>query len=495
MRRRLGLPLLLLLLAAAWFLWPASDAERAAWLADFARLEAHTAVAYANLGDRLASRGLSPRELDRRARTALAGARSRRQARAAVAEFVGAFDDWHFRAEAPYGAARRLLRRLIGKQRPPASEAIARQASGEQACAQLGARDRRAGKLAWAELPDYRPLDRDPATHPFPAGLLARAGEPRLAILRIGLFDELAFPALCAATWERFRATLPAATTACDEGCQDEFSQALEGAFLARFAAQLEELAAAGATALLIDLTDNGGGSGIVSPMLRMVTARPMRQRPFGFVRHPHSVARLGATAEEFRHELARSDLSPRQREIVGTALERAEAAVRAAGEPCDLSGLWQLASAAELPCSNVGRSLPWIDEVAPGELVGLGVRSALGASEETAREGVWRGELFVLVNRSTASASEDFVASLQDAGGAVIVGERTLGVGCGYTNGGIRLELPALGLTVRAPDCVRYRADGRNEAEGVLPDLPVAWSAGDDARERAAKAIAVLPD
>ena len=68
------------------------------------------------------------------------------------------------------------------------------------------------------------------------------------------------------------------------------------------------------------------------------------------------------------------------------------------------------------------------------------------------------------------------------------------MGVGCGYTNGGVTLELPATGLTVRAPDCVRFRADGRNEAEGVLPDLPVDWSARDDARERAAKVVSVLP-
>ncbi len=98
-----------------------------------------------------------------------------------------------------------------------------------------------------------------------------------------------------------------------------------------------------------------------------------------------------------------------------------------------------------------------------------------------------------MLTNHRTASASEDFAASLQDAGAARIVGETTLGVGCGYTDGGVTLELPATGLTVRAPDCVRYRKDGRNEAAGVLPDLPVAWSADDSPQTRAAKVVAAL--
>ncbi len=36
--------------------WPVPAATRTAWFADLDRLEAHTAAAYANLGDRLASR-------------------------------------------------------------------------------------------------------------------------------------------------------------------------------------------------------------------------------------------------------------------------------------------------------------------------------------------------------------------------------------------------------------------------------------------------------
>jgi C-terminal processing protease CtpA/Prc len=152
---------------------------------------------------------------------------------------------------------------------------------------------------------------------------------------------------------------------------------------------------------------------------------------------------------------------------------------------------MWQLASAAELPCSNVGRIGPTLEPAEQAELAELEALATGGS--RPVRPAAWTGELFVLTNRRTASASEDFVASLQDAGAARIVGETTMGIGCGYTNGGVTLELPATGLTVRAPDCVRYRRDGRNEAEGVLPDLPVEWSDDDSGAQRAGKIVAAI--
>jgi hypothetical protein len=53
-------------------------------------------------------------------------------------------------------------------------------------------------------------------------------------------------------------------------------------------------------------------------------------------------------------------------------------------------------------------------------------------------------------------------------------MGSRTAGSGCGYTNGGIRTELPHSKLEVKMPDCVRYTARGLNEIEGIQPDVEV---------------------
>lgn len=499
-RRRRSLLLTVLVLgglALARYLWPVSAATRAGWIADLDRLEAHTAAAYANLGDRLTSRNLSPRALDMQARAALAAARSPGAARAALIAFVEAFDDHHFSAAAPYSAPRRWLRRLIGKDRRQKEGPIARSLSGTQACAHFGARDRRFGKVDWSALPGYTALAADPVSHPFPAGLLRRDGAPSLGILRIGLFSQQGFPALCSAEWERLQlASYP--DDLCDETCQDDFWAGLEERLLDRFAAELGELAAGGASALLVDLSDNGGGSGIVGRMMRMVTSRPLPERAAGFIRHPHSVARFTSMAADYAAEAARPELPARQRELYARLEAQLAAAAREAATPCDLTGMWQLASAAELPCANVGRVEPGLD---PAELAELTELEALEAREAGAsgggakpsRPAAWTGELFVLTNRRTASASEDFAASLQDAGAATIVGAATMGIGCGYTDGGVTLELPATGLTVRAPDCIRYRKDGRNEAEGVLPDLPVPWSDGDSGKESAERVVAAL--
>lgn len=472
-------------------LWPAPATERAAWLADLDRLEAHTAAAYANLGDRLASRKLAPRDLDRQARAALARARTVGEARAALEAFVGAFDDLHFRARAPYGAPRRWLRRLLGKDRRREAGGIAWTESAKSACARFGVRDRRHGNVDWSSLAGFRALADEPVARPFPAGILRQGGQPTVGLVRVGLFGQEGYPELCAAEWDRFRRT-PTTTAACDEECQTVFWSGLEETLLDRFAAELGELAAGGAAVLLVDLTDNGGGTGIVRRMARMVTARPLPERAFGFIRHPHSVQRFESAAADYTEKLGRADLPERQRELLQAALARIQAAAREAKAPCDLSKMWSLASAAELPCSNVGRSEPWLDSDERAELAALRAAESGGSSSRAVRGTAWNGTLLVLTNRRTASASEDFAASLQDAG-ARIVGERTAGVGCGYTGGGLTLELPATGLIVRAPDCIRYRADGGNEAEGVIPDITVDWSSDDDARARAAKVIAAL--
>jgi hypothetical protein len=87
---------------------------------------------------------------------------------------------------------------------------------------------------------------------------------------------------------------------------------------------------------------------------------------------------------------------------------------------------------------------------------------------------------LYVLMNRNTASAAEFFAAVLSDNGAATLVGERTIGAGCGYVDGGNGLTLKHSGVKVRMPNCARYRADGSNEVEGIVPDVELPWTGED---------------
>lgn len=100
---------------------------------------------------------------------------------------------------------------------------------------------------------------------------------------------------------------------------------------------------------------------------------------------------------------------------------------------------------------------------------------------------GRWAGPLFILVDRETGSASEDFVAWLQQNRVAVVIGARTAGAGCGYVNGGGRIRLQAGSLDVMAPNCARFLNDGTNEIEGVKPDVEIAMSGSNRAAALAA--------
>jgi len=91
-------------------------------------------------------------------------------------------------------------------------------------------------------------------------------------------------------------------------------------------------------------------------------------------------------------------------------------------------------------------------------------------AEEALQGQGLWTGPLQVWMDAGTASASEDFAAWLADNGIATLVGDKTVGAGCGYMDGGHVSVLPTIGLEVRMPNCARFLRDGRNEIEGLEP-------------------------
>ncbi|WP_339915832.1 hypothetical protein [Yeosuana marina] len=72
----------------------------------------------------------------------------------------------------------------------------------------------------------------------------------------------------------------------------------------------------------------------------------------------------------------------------------------------------------------------------------------------------------------------------------AVMVGENSYGAGYGYTNGGQSIKLENIGLTVKIPDCVRLRKDGKNEIYGIKPDIYVPWNIKDSKYDKGLKVI-----
>jgi C-terminal processing protease CtpA/Prc len=90
------------------------------------------------------------------------------------------------------------------------------------------------------------------------------------------------------------------------------------------------------------------------------------------------------------------------------------------------------------------------------------------------------------MTDQHTASASEQFAATLVDNGVARTIGTKTMGVGCGFTNGGNPVTLQHSKLVIWMPDCARLRQDGSNEFEGITPDYAVDWGSDSASKTQA---------
>lgn len=133
----------------------------------------------------------------------------------------------------------------------------------------------------------------------------------------------------------------------------------------------------------------------------------------------------------------------------------------------CDRSGVWR----GEKPCP---------------------ILEPAGARATLQGKGVWTGPLLILADRNTGSASEDFVAWLQQNRIATVMGNRTAGAGCGYVNGGTRTQFRASPFDAMMPNCARYLDNGRNEIEGLTPDVELPMQEDDAGKQAEALAAAL---
>lgn len=464
--------------------------DPAPWLADFAELRDSIGAGYANLDWKVSQGEVDPYRLTLTTDSAIRAAGSDRGARRALQGFVAAFDDGHLSLRRP----RPILEAIEHHVRHglSAGEPLTADLDAAAACKRLGLGiDDSPPLLAHAS--GYAPLPSD--TNAFQAGTLA-IGDGTVGVIRIALFSAEAYRPACERVWPAFRSTL-APEEPCDGDCEQQFYTAIYSRMTDELAARIRQLEAAGARAIVVDLTGNGGGQNWVDQAARVMTHRTLRSPRVGFVRHPHWVPVFEGDLAAVERDLARPDLDSLRRALLLDARDRYRQALEEARTPCDLSALWR-DSAPAPGCRNIGSAELYASGaygwLAPGAAAGL-------ASAETlfqpGARGLARGigtvPLIVMVDRRTASASEYFTAMLRDNGAARVVGEHTYGAGCGYTNGGIPVTLTHSGLQLRMPDCLRIRADGTNEVAGIGPDIAVEWTDDDDDAARAAKARAAL--
>jgi hypothetical protein len=198
----------------------------------------------------------------------------------------------------------------------------------------------------------------------------------------------------------------------------------------------------------------------------------------------------LAAVEADARHA------SPPHRDVLLRAAETLREAMRETQHPCARESVWEnrkpgCSLIATTPTLYPQSVLPYAK---PGSLPNTpSSRYLFYPSRYAYREGIYTGQLLVLVDRGTASSAEYFAAMLRDNRATTVIGEPTFGAGCGYTNRGIPTVLKNSGARVKIPDCVRVRADGSNEVAGVTPDVLISWRRNDSPYQRVRRVFDVL--
>ncbi|HEY8212004.1 MAG TPA: S41 family peptidase, partial [Myxococcaceae bacterium] len=338
---------------------------------------------------------------------------------------------------------------------PPAPDSLTADTPGVKACEALGITAASAPASPLLFRPERHSAFTPAAAPPFGAGTVRLDSGAQLGWLRIPLFSEEAFPAFCAQAWDAFRAHL---TGPCDEQCRGDFDgEVLISGLVGAIAAQLDAFRTAKVSGVVVDISDNGGGGDWVLDTARLLSTAPL-SCPAG------ARVRESAAVESAAHDVKEAEsCGAPPPDVAWAKAVQAEIA-----QPCDWRPVFR--TGAPVPeCSMLTRSRrsPCYPSIGAG-LPCAAQKPPLDGGRERGLRGA---PLYVLMNRNTASAAELFAAILRDNGAATLVGERSLGAGCGYIDGANRIQLRHSGLKLRAPNCVRFRRDGANEVDGIAPD------------------------
>lgn len=461
------IPLLSLLLAAV----PASAEpfDRSAWIADFEQLKDAITRQSPNL-EWAAERGVDLPALEQRARDRLAAAQDDAAARAALDRFVRAFADGHMELVWPEPAA------------PAAFEAPAERST----CAELGYWSEPDDPAVGTRLPGFAAIG--PEAGEVRAGIVS-VGRQKVGVLRIPLFAPS--DTVCAAALKDLGL---APDAPCDEGCADKVSRRSDDIFLSGIADRLRALDRAGADVLLLDVAGNGGGNDSAVAVARMVGGADLPSPEVAFVKSPRRAANLAATEQVIRS--GPPSASAADRAVIANLAPALAQASKTAAEPCDLSPLWQGKAAG---CSNLVRGPFFAGGLTATDRPGV---TRTGAWAETLSSTVrfsftsyrWQKPVMVLVDQNSASSTELLAAMMQDAGKALVIGAPSQGSGCGWTMPREDVTLANSGATLQMPDCARFRKDGRNELDGIAPDVLVGFRTYDTPQQRVTRLLARLP-
>ena len=440
------------LLALVGFLAAAADDP---WQRDLTALQQGLAQNYANFQYLLTERRLDLPALAARDRAALAAAGTDSERRRVFERLLNELRDPHVRIRWPAAGATVTAPYAADAPAPIAAPVCS---AGNWV---LGV----SPGITFDQLPGWTALAGD-EPRLFSAGLLSTPGSVLAGVLRFPVFIESAYEPACRHAAASLRL---APADACDTGCEERRDSLAANYLTAALRSTIAALHAAGALQIVVDVTNNPGGSDWSETVARML-AGPMPSARVSMLRH-------------------RAWLAWVDRELSGASVDDAALLQRlraSLAKRCDLSAAWSDSALATgrhpLPCSTLVDNGLYTQGLSP---------TPRGMAEPAATS----LPLTVFVDNRTHSSAEQFAAMLQDHRRALLLGVPTAGAGCGHYIGGdgTAFTLPESGARVEVPDCVRLRADGSNERRGIVPDRLLPWAPSDSAWQRAVKAAVAL--
>ena len=468
--------------AIAILLWAAraSAAEKgydaAAWLQDLGQVRATLTTKYANLDWVVFEREADLPVLFADTQARIERAQSDSDARAAIDRLARKLGDAHVEVVWPSHISATPSSVLPTAGRTPATM-----------CSTLGYVRRPNRSPVGALTAGFRAIP-DTTDSDFPAGTLDVAGKT-VGIVRIAEFTATRSPALCVAALDSLGIS-PEST--CDETCQKRVEDWAYTRMGRDLEARIESLARAGSNVLLVDITDNGGGSEWAEAAARMFSPLRLRSEELQFVRGEHWEHEWRALAEDLR-KAAKDAGEPDAAQLLAWANQVDEKA-RDASTVCPADSYWIRRHPA---CHWLGAGFFATGLLGDGDAAALRKHPwgplVFTPAEYEFAAGVWRGPLLVLVDQRTYSAAEEFAAILQDNGAATIVGAPTGGAGCGHTDGGTPTQLRYSGGKLQVPDCARIRKNGANEVSGIDPDVLVGFRDSDGPTRKGIRLVEAL--
>ena len=453
------------------------------WLNDFEILKEEMVRGYANLKHASEKENMNLVELNDSTILKLRASKTKEEAQKIIKIFLRKFKDGHLRASI-------IEEKNITDESEIKEPVVDYPKSTEQDSIALNKMDFEDKKLktriSFDSISGYTPLSSK--NNPFSAGII-KSKNNKIGVLRIKIFMPYWFWETSKSVWKDYRKTFEGN---CDGDCQWSFLQEVERKLTNKLIERIHEFKNEGISALMIDVSSNGGGTEWCNVVAQLFANKDLKHLNASFIKHEHWKNRLENHLKSIVIDLENPIIKNQLKKKLRKFKLLIEDLISKTDETCSANEVWEKhnTSCLELIKNPIVSHLPFGISEDP-QYSELESKQMLSLNRFSSYEKkVYDGPLFIVQDRYSGSATEEFNSLLQANDPAVIVGENSYGAGCGYTNGGIKTDLNNIGLSVRMPDCARFMKDGRNEIYSIQPDIRVHWNKEESKFEKGEKII-----